>query len=128
MYLTTPSLLTPVDAGLKDKSGITRDEEHFKLTDGRFENYYKFSINTDEQDPGIDSIVATTSENSGANSDGDVIKVRFSERMIHYTLSGAVAGGISGNMKPKLRVLYRWSLTVVQLPTSCRQLLHHHYP
>ncbi len=82
------------DAGLKDKSGITRDEEHFKLTDGRFENYYKFSINTDEQDPGIDSIVATTSENSGANSDGDVIKVRFSERMIHYTLSGAVAGGI----------------------------------
>ncbi len=85
------------EAGLKDKSGITRDEDHFKLTEGRFENYYKFSIDTDEQDPGIDSIVATTSENSGANSDGDVIKVRFSERMIHYTLSGAIAGGISGN-------------------------------
>jgi hypothetical protein len=85
------------EAGIKDKSGITRDEKHFKLTDGRFENYYKFSITTDEDKPGVDSIVATTAENSGQNSDGDVIKVRFSERMIHYTLSGAVAGGISGN-------------------------------
>jgi hypothetical protein len=84
-------------AGLKDKSGISRNDKHFKLTDGRFENYYKFSISTDEDKPGVDSIVATTAENSGQNSDGDVIKVRFSERMIHYTLSGAVAGGISGN-------------------------------
>jgi hypothetical protein len=31
--------------GLKDKSGITRSEKHFKLTDGNFENSYKFSTN-----------------------------------------------------------------------------------
>ena len=40
--------------------------------------------------------MAQTAENSGTNSDGDAIKVRFSERMIHYTLSPTIAGGKNG--------------------------------
>ena len=85
------------NAGLKDKSGITRNEKHFKLTEGRFEEYYKFSINTDEDKPEVDSITVVDGGNSGSTI-GDTIKVRFSERMIHRTLAGAVAGGINSQM------------------------------
>ncbi len=81
-------------AGLKDKSGITRDEDHFKLTEGQFEDYYKFSINTDEDKPTVESITVVDGGNSGT-SNGDTIKVRFSERMIHRTLAGPVAGGVN---------------------------------
>ena len=83
------------DSQLKDKSGITRDKEFFKLTDGNFEESFKFAINTDEREPSVSSIVAQTAENSGANSDGDAIKVRYSERMIHYTLGPTIAGGMN---------------------------------
>lgn len=96
----TPDYAISFNAGvadIRDKSGVTRSGEHFKLTDGRFEDYYRFSLRTDEEKPGIDSILAATAENSGLNSDGDAIKVRFSKRMIHYTFSGPIAGGISGN-------------------------------
>ncbi len=79
---------------LKDKSGIIRSSKHFKLTDGDFEETYKFSINTDNQKPSVSSINAQTSENG--SGDGDAIKLRFSERMIHYTLSGSIAGGMAG--------------------------------
>ena len=85
------------NAGLKDKSGITRDEKHFKLTEGRFEEYYKFSISTDEDKPEVDSITVVDGGNSGSTI-GDTIKVRFSERMIHRTLAGAIAGGINGQI------------------------------
>ncbi len=81
-------------AGLKDKSGITRNEDHFKLTEGQFEDYYKFSIETDEDKPTVESITVVDGGNSGT-SNGDTIKVRFSERMIHRTLAGPVAGGVN---------------------------------
>ena len=84
------------DKQLKDKSGITRASEYFKLTDGNFEESYKFSITTDEVKPTLNSLVAQTAENSGVNSDGDAIKVRYSERMIHYTLGPTIAGGKNG--------------------------------
>ena len=84
-----------LDGQLKDKSGITRASDFFKLTDGKFEQSYKFSINTDEDKPVVDSIVANSKENS-SGTEGDTIKVRFSERMVHYTLSGTVAGGMEG--------------------------------
>ncbi len=80
---------------LKDKSGIARFEQHFKLTNAPFEDFYQFGITSDEMQPGIDSITAIAQENSGF-SNGDHIKVRFSERMIHYTLAGTIAGGING--------------------------------
>ncbi len=83
------------EAGIKDKSGITRDEKHFKLTEGRFENYYKFSINTDEVKPSVNSVTVIDGQNSGSDT-GDTIKVQFSERMIHRTLSASVAGGMNG--------------------------------
>ncbi|MGV3524355.1 MAG: carboxypeptidase regulatory-like domain-containing protein, partial [Candidatus Sericytochromatia bacterium] len=46
------------DGQLKDASGVTRDaadEGAFKLTDGNFEFYYEFSIDTDEDEPQVDS-------------------------------------------------------------------------
>jgi len=93
------------DANIKDKSGITRSTSSavtgggtgaFKLTEGNFERTFKFSIGADTVKPRIDSITAQTAENSGVNSDGDAIKVRFNERMIHYTLGPTIAGGMGG--------------------------------
>jgi len=83
---------------LKDKSGISRQNNHFKLTDGPFEESYKFAIKTDEVKPDISSITAQTNENSGLN--GDSVKVQYSERMIIYTKTRTIAGGgddISGS-------------------------------
>ncbi len=84
------------DQQLKDKSGITRSENYFKLTDGNFEQSYKFSIQSDTQKPTLESLTAQTAENSGVNSNGDAIKLRYSERMIHYTLNPTIAGGMNG--------------------------------
>ncbi len=84
------------DSNLKDKSGITRSEDYFKLTRGDFERTYKFSINSDEQEPGVSTITAQTAENSGISSNGDAIRVRFTEPMIHYTLGPTIAGGMGG--------------------------------
>ncbi|MBF2053924.1 MAG: carboxypeptidase regulatory-like domain-containing protein [Candidatus Sericytochromatia bacterium] len=82
------------DKQLKDASGITRDGGYFKLTEGNFEGAVKFAINTDTEDPQVSSIRAETDENSG--TDGDMIRVRFSERMIHYTETKTIAGGMDG--------------------------------
>jgi len=80
------------DRVLKDKSGISRNEKHFKLTDGDFEESYKFAIKTDEVKPTISSITAETNENGGQN--GDAVRVRYSERMIIYTRDISIAGGM----------------------------------
>ncbi|MBT9545532.1 MAG: Ig-like domain-containing protein [Candidatus Sericytochromatia bacterium] len=80
------------DRLIKDKSGISRSEKHFKLTDGDFEESYKFSIKTDEAKPGITGLTAETTENGGQN--GDAVRVRYSERMIIYTRDISIAGGM----------------------------------
>ncbi|MBT9545530.1 MAG: carboxypeptidase regulatory-like domain-containing protein [Candidatus Sericytochromatia bacterium] len=80
------------DRLLKDKSGISRSDKHFKLTDGDFEESYKFSIKTDEVKPTITGITAETAENGGQN--GDAVRVRYSERMIIYTRDISIAGGM----------------------------------
>jgi len=80
------------DRVLKDKSGISRNEKHFKLTDGDFEESYKFAIKTDEAKPTVTGITAETNENGGNN--GDAVKVRYSERMIIYTRDISIAGGM----------------------------------
>jgi hypothetical protein len=80
------------DRLLKDKSGISRSDKHFKLTDGDFEESYKFSIKTDEVKPTITGITAETNENGGQN--GDSVRVRYSERMIIYTRDISIAGGM----------------------------------
>lgn len=79
---------------IKDKSGISRTSNYFKLTDGNFEQTYKFAIKTDEQKPSLSSLVAQTAENAG--QDGDALKVRFSERMAYYTLEKTISGGMNG--------------------------------
>jgi hypothetical protein len=93
------------DKNIKDKSGITRSTDAaitgggigaFKITEGNFERTVKFSISADTTRPRLDSVTAQTAENSGSNSDGDAIKVRFTERMIHYTLGPTIAGGMGG--------------------------------
>jgi len=85
------------DGIIKDKSGISRgaNEKKFKLTDTDFTNSYKFKVRSDEIKPTVVSINAQTKENGG--NSGDAIKVRFSERMAHYTLGPVIAGGMDGN-------------------------------
>ncbi len=90
--ITAPA---PINNSIKDKTGISRNSDYFKLTEGNFEQSYKFTITTDTTKPRLDSIVAQTDENSGATSEGDVIRVRFNERMVHYTLDRTIAGGIN---------------------------------
>lgn len=85
------------DKNIRDKSGISRNSNYFKLTEGGFERTYKFSINTDEVEPGVVSLTAATAENSGSASNGDSIKIRFTERMALYTLGPIIAGGMGGN-------------------------------
>jgi len=82
------------DRVLKDKSGISRNDKHFKLTDGDFEESYKFAIKTDEVKPTVTGVTAETNENGGQN--GDAVRVRYSERMIIYTRDISIAGGMEG--------------------------------
>lgn len=86
------------DKQLKDKSGVSRSSDYFKLTEGGFERSYKFSIQTDTVEPALLSITANTAENSGTNSSGDSIRVHFTEPLIHYTLGPVIAGGMGGNV------------------------------
>ena len=88
--------LTAFDGQLRDKAGTTRASTYFKLTDGNFEQTYKFSINTDEEKPRLAQLTASSAEGLNTTS-GDTIKVRFSERMIHYTASKIIAGGMNGH-------------------------------
>lgn len=98
-------------ASIKDKTGVSRDQAHFKLTDGRFENYFKFSINTDEDRPALDSVIVIDG-NTPDNTLGDLIKVRFSEPMIYPTLSGPVAGGINGEASEAVDVAANYSINI----------------
>jgi len=89
------------DRVLKDKSGISRNDKHFKLTDGDFEESYKFAIKTDEVKPTITGVTAETAENGGQN--GDAVRVRYSERMIIYTRDISIAGGMDAIAGSELR-------------------------
>lgn len=76
---------------IKDKPGNSRFNNHFKLTEGPFEESYKFTIQPDEVKPRISSLRIQTDENQGNN--GDAIKVVFNKRMILYTKVRTIAGG-----------------------------------
>lgn len=86
--------LQATNGQIKDKAGIFRNNLHFKLTTGNFEEAYKFSILTDTAKPVAEKLTALTYENGAA--DGDVLKLTYSERMIHYTLGATVGGGKNG--------------------------------
>lgn len=78
---------------LKDKSGIGRANRHFKLTDGPFEESFKFAIKADETPPDVLKVIAETAESGGFY--GDSLQVVFSESMIVYTKSRIIAGGLA---------------------------------
>jgi hypothetical protein len=80
-----PDYAVSFAGAIKDKSGITRNSNYFKLTEGDFENQYKFAIRTDQTAPSVNSVIATTQE--GGSLRGDTLKVRFSERMLIDTKS-----------------------------------------
>jgi Tfp pilus assembly protein PilF len=78
---------------LRDKVGWPRPYLHFKLTDGDFEESYKFSIKTDEVKPNLSQLFVQSAETGGKY--GDAIAVRYSERMIIYTRGQIIAGGMA---------------------------------
>lgn len=80
---------------LRDKVGWPRPYLHFKLTDGDFEESYKFSIKTDEVKPTFSQLFVQSAETGGKY--GDAIVVRFSERMVLYTRGQIIAGGMADN-------------------------------
>jgi hypothetical protein len=104
----------PTGKTLKDKSGILRRDNWFKLTDGNFESHFHFAIKTDEVKPQVTSVVATSSE--GGSLRGDSIKVRFSERMLIDTKSGDIGASNTNlnsdrNMDPTNPNLYTVQIT-----------------
>ena len=89
--------LSGVDDGqIKDLAGISRSSEegHFKLSEGDFENAYKFSTRSDTVKPALTGIEVRSRENG--NSEGDDIRVDFSEPMIYYTAAGEIHGDMGG--------------------------------
>lgn len=80
---------------IKDKRGISRSDNHFKLTNGDFEESLKFSIKVDEQPPRLSALSAETTENGGLY--GDAVRVRYSEPMIFATRDLSIAGGMGNH-------------------------------
>lgn len=89
--LTTPKL----GSQIWDKAGTTRKQMYFKLNSGNFEQSYTFSIQADTVKPRLESMNAQTAENG--SSDGDQMHLKFSETLVYYTNSAAIAGGSNGN-------------------------------
>ncbi|PIQ25691.1 hypothetical protein COW36_09975 [bacterium (Candidatus Blackallbacteria) CG17_big_fil_post_rev_8_21_14_2_50_48_46] len=87
--------LSTGERSLRDKAGFIRSVKHFKLTDGDFEESYKFAIKTDEVKPTLSQIFVQSAETGGKY--GDAIVARFSEPMIMYTRSLIIAGGMAEN-------------------------------
>jgi hypothetical protein len=75
---------------IKDKSGIERKEKHFKLTDGDFEESYKFSILPDLIPPTLQSAhwAGTTPQTAS-------FLLKFSEPILLKTYSLNIAGGMA---------------------------------
>jgi len=78
---------------IQDASGVIRNDRFFKLTDGDFENSYKFSIKTDEVKPTLTHITPDPQSPRGAG-----FILHYSEPMILETLGVNVAGGMSDSL------------------------------
>lgn len=75
---------------IRDKLGIERKEKHFKLTDGDFEESYKFSILPDLIPPTLQSV-----HWAGATPQTATLLLEFSEPMLLKTHSLNIAGGMA---------------------------------
>ncbi len=93
----TPTYLvsmTRSNGMIVDKDSNNSTATPFKVTSGAATASVKFTIGTDQTAPRPISMFAQTDE--GSSPDGDAIKIRFSERMIHYALGPTIAGGMGG--------------------------------
>ncbi|MGV3526564.1 MAG: Ig-like domain-containing protein, partial [Candidatus Sericytochromatia bacterium] len=117
--------LSGVDDGqIKDESGVTRDTGdggYFKLTDGNFEMWYEFSIDTDEEEPQVDSVTAIN-----GSSGNDEIEVEFSEPMLFSTRGGQISGmGDESPLNPaNYMVRVTTSNNVAVLPATSLDVLN----
>lgn len=75
---------------LRDKTGVERKEKHFKLTDGNFEESYKFKVKEDLQAP---SLQATRW--AGFSAQMPTLLLQYSEQMLLKTYSLNIAGGMA---------------------------------
>lgn len=77
---------------IQAKDGDQRARGHFKLTEGSFQDSYKFSVRPDTRSPQVQHLQAQTAETGGIY--GDALRLRFDERMLLYTLGRVIAGGM----------------------------------
>jgi hypothetical protein len=75
---------------IKDKAGNERQSKHFKLTDGDFEESFKFGIKSDENKP---TVVKLTQESSLTK--GSAFGLIFNEAMLLDTQGISIAGGMA---------------------------------
>ncbi|MBT9544151.1 MAG: Ig-like domain-containing protein [Candidatus Sericytochromatia bacterium] len=75
---------------IQDASGVIRNDKFFKLTDGDFEESYKFSIKSDEVKP---TLTQMTPDPQSPHGGGFIL--HYSEPMILETLGVNIAGGMS---------------------------------
>jgi hypothetical protein len=78
---------------IQDASGVIRNDRFFKLTDGDFENSYKFSIKSDEIKPTLTHITPDPQSPRGAG-----FILHYSEPMLLETLGVSIAGGMSDSV------------------------------
>lgn len=78
---------------IKDKSGISRYNNHFKLTDAPHEESYKFSILPDLESPIVKDLKVYSEKNQ--NNYPKSIKIAFNEPMLIHTKSIPISGGLT---------------------------------
>lgn len=75
---------------LRDKSGVERQEKHFKLTDGDFEDAYQFQVKEDLQAPSLQAALW-----AGFSGQIPTLLLQYSEPMLLKTYSLNIAGGMA---------------------------------
>jgi len=73
----------------KDRNGVERKEKHFKLTDGDFEEAYKFSVAPDSTPPELVSVQLLNSPEKPP-----LLALTYSESMLIPALAAPIAGGM----------------------------------
>ncbi|MBT9544152.1 MAG: Ig-like domain-containing protein [Candidatus Sericytochromatia bacterium] len=75
---------------LRDKTGVERQEKHFKLTDGDFEEAYQFQVKEDLQAPSLQA-----ARWAGFYGQMPTLLLQYSEPMLLKTYSLNIAGGMA---------------------------------
>jgi len=78
---------------LRDKTGVERKEKHFKLTDGNFEEGYKFQVKEDQQAPSLQA-----ARWAGFSGQMPTLLLQYSEPMLLKTYSMDLAGGMADEL------------------------------